>query len=585
MERVKKKNDLKTLRYVFAFLKPYKLGIGVGFIALIVTSAITLSVGQGLRLLIDKGFVEKATSKLEFYVMMFIMIAFILAVFTYIRHYIISWLGERVSADIRKAVFSHIIELHPGFFEENFSGEIQSRITTDTSVLQTLIGSSVSIALRNIIMMIGGLIWLFIVNTKLTFIILGVVPVLIVPIVFFGRKVRKLSKSSQDEIASVGTFVNERIRNIKTVQSFNRQNDDLETFKQQVETTYKVGMKKVKQRSSLMSVVIFLVLTAIAFMLLVGGQDVISGRLLAGELAAFVFYAFIISTSVGSFSGVIGDLQQAAGASERLMELLFSKNLIEEVGDARILKTNSAIAIKLKSISFTYPSRADIVVLNKISLELKAGLSYALVGHSGAGKSTLFELLQRFYDPNFGTIFMNNFNIKEFTKNSLRAHIAVVAQEPDLFTGTIKENIAYGKLDASEEEILKAAKDAYCLEFIDALPEKFDTFIGESGQRLSGGQKQRLAISRAILKNPQILLLDEATSALDANSEKKVQKALDKLKKNRTTITIAHRLATVIDADQIIVLHKGKVSGIGTHKELIKKNKIYSQLAKMQFST
>jgi len=496
----------------------------------------------------------------------------------------VSWLGERVTADIRKAVYSHIIDLHPGYFEDNLSGEIQSRITTDTTLIQSVIGSSASIALRNLLMMVGGTVFLFITNPKLTSVVLICIPLVIGPILYFGKKVRLLSRSSQDEIANVGAYVGETIQQIKTVQAYNHQSHDDRQFSDHVETAFNVALRRIMMRSFLITIVITLVFGALAVMIWVGGQDVINGTMSAGELTAFVAYAVLVASAVGAISQVISELQRAAGAMERLMELLEAENEIKAPQTPHQLKGDFKGLLTLTDVTFAYASRPEIPALDGVTLQIQSGESVALVGPSGAGKSTLFDLVLRFYDPQSGSLALDGVDIRELDPQALRSHIAIVSQQPTMFTGNVWDNIRYGRPDASDEEVRDAAEAAYASEFIEKLPEGYDSYLGESGIRLSGGQKQRIAIARAILKDPEILLLDEATSALDAESERKVQMALEKLMANRTSLVIAHRLATVMNVSKIVVLDSGKVVAQGSHKELLLESELYANFASLQFS-
>jgi ATP-binding cassette subfamily B protein len=567
-----------------SFLKPYKKQITIAAVALVFTAALTLGLVQYVRIIVDSGFVEGSTEALNTAVLGFFLIAIFQAIGTFARFYWVSWLGERVTADIRMAVYAHIIHLHPGYFEDNLSGEIQSRITTDTTLIQSVIGSSASIALRNILMMLGGTIFLFITNPKLTSVVMICIPLVIGPILYFGKKVRLLSRSSQDEIANVGAYVGETIQQIKTVQAYNHQSHDDKQFSDHVETAFNVALRRIMMRSFLITIVITLVFGALAVMIWVGGQDVINGTMSAGELTAFVAYAVIVASAVGAISQVISELQRAAGAMERLMELLEAVNEIEAPEEPRQLNGNFKGLLTLTDVSFAYSSRPENPALDGVTLQIRSGESVALVGPSGAGKSTLFDLVLRFYDPQSGSIALDGVDIRELDPQELRSHIAIVSQQPTMFTGNVWDNIRYGRPDASDEEVRHAAKSAYASEFIDKLPEGYDSYLGEAGIRLSGGQKQRIAIARAILKDPEILLLDEATSALDAESERKVQMALEKLMANRTSLVIAHRLATVMNVSKIAVLDSGKLIAQGSHKELLLESELYANLAKLQFS-
>lgn len=572
----------QAVKMATAFISPYKRQVLYSLFALLFTAAITLSIGQGIRLLIDRGFATSSTDLLTQYVAIFLLLVFALAMGTFMRYYWVTWLGERVVADIRRKVFDHLINLHPGFFEKNRSLEIQSRLTADMTLLQSVIGSSVSFALRNFIMMVGGIIWLFITNAKLTAIVLICVPLVVAPILIFGRRVRKLSRQSQDKVATVGAYVGEILGQIKTVQAYNHQEIDKNKFNQYVEEAFSVAKSRTVQRAFLVTLVIVLVLGAVGLMLWVGGIDVIEGKISGGELAAFVFYSVIVGSAVASISEVIGELQRAAGAAERTIELLDTPNQIASPVEPRTLPPVSG-NITLDRISFAYPSRPDVFVINELSLNINAGETLALVGPSGAGKSTLFDLLLRFFDTRAGCIRLEGIDIRQLNITELRQCFALVSQNPALFHGSIADNLRYARPDAHDSEVEAAAVAAYAHEFISKLPLGYHTPLGDAGLGLSGGQKQRLAIARAILANAPILLLDEATSALDSQSEFWVQQALAQLKANRTTLVIAHRLATVKSADRIAVLNQGRLEALGSHTELMESSKLYSQLATLQF--
>lgn len=578
-------SKLKSLKQGLQFIKPYRKQVIYALLALFFTAAITLSLGQGIRLLVDQGFATASTERLEQSIMIFFVLVVGLAVGTFTRYYWVTWIGERVVTDIRRKVFDHLIHLHPGFFENNRSLEIQSRLTADTTLLQTVIGSSVSVALRNLIMMVGGIIWLFFTNAKLTGIVMASVPLVVAPILIYGRHVRSLSRISQDKVADVGAYVGEVLGQIKTVQAYNHQTLDKIRFSEVAEDAFEVAKDRIKQRSWLISIVICLVLGAIGVMLWVGGSDVISGEITGGELAAFLFYSIIVGSAVGSISEVISELQRAAGAMERIVELLSSESeIVELIGDSAAFQENIDGKIDIERLVFSYPSRPDVKAIDDLTLSIKAGETLALVGPSGAGKSTIFDLLLRFFDPQSGSIHVDGIDIKTLELSDLRAVFAIVSQQPVLFFGTIEDNLRYGKPAASLDEIEQAAKAASAHEFIMALPKGYRTNLGDFGLGLSGGQKQRIAIARALLVDAPILLLDEATSALDAESESLIQGALDSMMQNRTTIVIAHRLATVKNADRIAVIEQGKLLAIGNHTELVQSNELYARLSELQFN-
>lgn len=577
------KSRINSLRPALGFLKPYWGRLVAASMALVFTAGVMLSMGQGLRQLIDQGLATQSADQLDKSILFFMALVAMLAVGSYARYFLVSWLGERVIGDLRKAIFSHLIDLHPGFFDANRSREIQSRITTDTTLLQTVIGSTVSMALRNFLMFLGGFIWLFVTNWKLASIVVASVPFVVLPIVIFGRRVRGLSRTNQDKLADVGTYVGEALANIKTMQAYNHQAQDRHLFGDTVEGSFNTAVRHIRQRALMVASVIFLVMGAVSIMLWVGGHDVMNGTITGGQLAAFVFYAVIVGSSLGVLSETWGDLQRAAGATERLMELLFAESEIVPPANPRPLSAEHA-DLTIENLAFNYPTRPTHRALDGVSLKVPSGIRLALVGPSGAGKSTLFDLILRFYDPSEGSIRYAGVDIREFHPSDWRARTAWVPQQPTLFTGTILENIRYGRPDASEQEVEKAARAAFAWEFIERLPQGLHTSIGEAGLRLSGGQRQRVAIARAILQDPDILLLDEATSALDAESEHMVQLALEVLMKGRTSLVIAHRLATIIDSDLIAVLEHGKIIAVGNHADLLQSSPLYSRLAELQFA-
>ena len=577
------KKSLKSLMPIFAFVLPYKKMLTAALLALLFTAAVSLSLGQGVKLIIDNGFIAGSVEQLSSAILIMMSMIILLAIGTFTRFYLMSWLGERVSADIRKAVFNQLVELHPSYFEENRSGELMSRLTTDTTLLQSIIGSSFSMALRSSLMLIGGLAMLFLTNLKLSLIVIAFVPLVLLPMMFFGRKVRKLARKSQDSIADIGTYAGEIIQNIKVVQSYTHELYEKNAFAKEAETAFDIAKQRIKQRSVLIASAILLAYGAISAMLWVGGNDVLDGTITGGELGAFVFYAIMVAMSVATISEVYGELQRAAGAAERLLELMAVESEIKTPSIEATPDPKAEAIIKFKNVSFHYPSRPKDPALNNINLQIQSGKIVALVGPSGAGKTTLFELLQRFYDPQQGEIIFEAASLKKFNPTSLRKRMGMVPQQPILFSTDVWHNIRYGNPDASDKQVIAAAKRAHAHDFIINLPDGYKSFLGEQGVRLSGGQKQRIALARAILKDPNVLLLDEATSALDAESEFHVQAALNELMKNRTTLIIAHRLATVIHADLIVLMDQGKIVATGTHKELLSSSNLYQRLCELQF--
>ncbi|KZZ05192.1 ABC transporter ATP-binding protein [Oleibacter sp. HI0075] len=572
------------LRWLWQFIRPYKLRLTIAVIALVTTAGLTLSLGQGVRLMIDQGFAASSVEGLKDAVIFFAILVVAVSVGAYFRFYMVSWLGERVVADIRKTFYRHLVTLPPSFFEDNLSGEIQSRITTDTTLLQTVIGSSFSFALRNALTFVGGITLMFITNLKLSLIVLVAVPLVVFPMVFFGRKVKKLSRESQDKVASVGAWAGESLQHIKVVQAFTREDSVNKQFSDAAESAFSVALLRIKQRALMIALVMVLVMGSVASMLYVGGHDVITGGLSGGDLAAFVFYAIMVGGSLAAVTEVYGEVQRAAGAAERIRELMAAEADIQSPSESvRPTSQQTAPQISFRGVTYYYPSRPDREALSDLNLEVNAGERIALVGPSGAGKSTLFDMLLRFRDPQQGEILLDGTPLADWQLQQLRSQFALVPQQPVLFSTNVLENLRYGRPDASDADILAAAKAAHADEFIQQLPEQYESYLGEGGVKLSGGQKQRLAIARAILHDPKILLLDEATSALDAQSEYLVQQALDKLMQNRTSFVIAHRLSTIKHVDRIVVMDQGRIVAVGTHDELLERSPLYKRLAELQF--
>ncbi|GEA58829.1 ABC transporter ATP-binding protein [Vibrio comitans NBRC 102076] len=577
------RKSLSILLELLRFVGPYKTKVFAALVALFFTAGLTLSVGHGVRLLIDEGFSQRSLSDLSSAIQFIVVVTICISIGTFFRFYLVSSVGERVSADIRLAVFNHVVTLHPSYFETNGSGDIMSRLTTDTTLLQSIIGSSFSMAMRSALMCIGAIIMLFATNVKLTLIVLASVPFILVPILVYGRRVRALSRKSQDSMSDVGSYAGEAIEHIKTVQSYSRESEEKASFSTEVERAYEIGRERVKQRAILISGVIVIVFSAISGMLWVGGSDVIHGKMSAGDLGAFVFYAIMVASSTATISEVFGELQRAAGATERLLEILNVESHIVAPQNDELSTKGLSAEVTFDDVSFFYPSRKDTAAISHLNLTAAEGRVLALVGPSGAGKTTLFELLQRFYDPQQGAVKLGGVDVRRFDPKELRDTMALVPQQPALFSHDVFHNIRYGKPNATDEEVIEAAKKAHAHEFIVNLPQGYQSFLGEKGVRLSGGQRQRIAIARAILKDPTILLLDEATSALDSESEHHVQKALEELMRNRTTIIIAHRLSTIQHADQIAVLNHGKLVDVGNHAELLQSCDLYQRLVELQF--
>jgi ATP-binding cassette subfamily B protein len=581
----KKEQAFKSLMPIFRFVLPYKLMVTGALLALLVTAAVNLSLGQGVKLIIDNGFIAGSQQQLSSAILLMVGLISLLAVGTFSRFYLMSWLGERVSADIRKALFNRLVGLHPSYFEENRSGEVMSRLTTDTALLQSIIGSSLSMALRSLLMLIGGLAMLLVTNFKLTLIVIACVPLILLPMIIFGRRVRTLASSSQDAIADIGTYAGEIIQNIKVVQSYTHETLEKEAFGKEVETAFEVAKRRIKQRSVLIAAVIFFAFGAISAMLWSGGVDVLSGKISGGDLGAFVFYAIMVAMSVATISEVYGELQRAAGSAERLLELLKIESNIHSPKEPVPIENIHNAELEFNQVNFHYPSRSDQAALNDINLVIPNGKIVALVGSSGAGKTTLFELLSRFYDHQSGQIKLNGYDICQFEPTALRETMGLVPQQPILFSSDVWHNIRYGRPQASDDEVIEAAKRAHAHDFILQLPDGYNSFLGEQGVRLSGGQKQRVAIARAILKDPAVLLLDEATSALDAQSEHHVQAALNELMENRTTLIIAHRLSTVVHADLIVLMNNGQIVDTSDHKSLMQTSELYNRLCELQFES
>lgn len=568
---------------ILRYLAPYRWRVAAAALALAVAAASVLAIGQGLRLIVDRGFLAGNPERLDHLLLLTLALICVMTVASAIRHYLVSWIGERVAADLRRAVFDHVISLEPPFFEVNGVGEIQSRITTDTTLLQTILGSSFSIALRNTLLLAGALMMLFITSLKLSSLVLLGLPLVLAPILIFGHRVRRLSRASQDRVADVGSYAGETLYAIRTVQAFGHEAEDRRRFRERVEAAFTTAATRIRQRTWLLSIAMLLAFTAVGVVLWQGGHDVLAGRMSVGELSAFVFYAVLAAGAIGAISEVAGDMLRAAGATERLLELLTAQPVIAAPSQPSPLPKSPRGELTLENVRFCYPARPEQPALNAVSLHVAAGERLALVGPSGGGKSTILALILRFYDPQAGRVCFDGIDLRKVDPTELRRRIALVSQEPVLFTGDAWENIRYGRPKADKEAIRAAATAAHCTEFLERLPRGFATPLGPGGAQLSGGQRQRIAIARAILCSPTLLLLDEATSSLDAESERRVQEALERLMDGRTSIVVAHRLATVRAADRIVVLDRGHIRAIGTHHELLSRSALYARLAALQF--
>jgi len=577
------KGKLTSLVHMWDYLRPYKKQIIGALVALGFTSGTVLCIGGALRYLIDDGINKGDVHLLDKSFLMFMVLTLLLAAATYSRYYLVSWVGEKVVADIRRDVYQHVIRMHTAFFETTRTGELLSRITTDTTLLQSVVGSTISVALRNVLLFIGGSLMLFHTSPRLAAYVSIIVPIVVVPIVIIGRQVRSLSRATQGRVADISSHAEETISGIRTIQAFSLEEYESERFSKQVDLSLNTALSRIRMRAALTALVIAFVFGAIMVVLWIGGRDVMQGHLTSGALSEFIFYSVIVAGAVGAISEVVGELQRAAGATERLMELLSFRSNVLEPEHPVPLPSPLQGRIGFEQIVFHYVSRPDKAAIEGLSLTIEPGETLALVGPSGAGKTTLFQLLMRFYDPLSGRITIDGIDIRDTRITDLRAHIGIVPQDPVIFSTNAWDNIRCGKPDAATKDIIVAAGAAEALEFLEKLPDGLDTHLGEKGVRLSGGQKQRIAIARAMIKNPRILLLDEATSALDSENELKVQQALSNLMQGRTTLVIAHRLSTVKNASRIAVINQGKLEAIGRHAELLETNPLYKRLFEMQF--
>ncbi|HLX80901.1 MAG TPA: ABC transporter transmembrane domain-containing protein [Burkholderiales bacterium] len=563
------------------FVAPYRLKIAVALLALVVAACCVLALGQGLRHVVDNGFGSANPRLLDGALAAMIGVAALLSTATFVRFYLMMTIGERVVTDLRRKVFDHILALEPGYFEATRTGEVISRLTNDTTLLQQVIGFGVSMFVRNLLMMLGAAVMMFVVSWKLAACVLLGIPATLVPLLLLGRRVRRLSRDNQDRIADVSSYVDEAVHEIRTVQAYAHEEADRAAFGRHAEAAYRSGVSRIGQKAMLIALVMLIAFCAVGVILWVGGHDVFAGRLSAGELSAFVFYAFVVATGAGTISEVWGELQRAAGATERLMEILDARPAISAPALPAPRPVHTEIAFD--AVGFAYPMRPGIPALDRFSLRLSQGERVALVGPSGAGKTTVLALLLRFYDPQSGAVRIGGTDLREFDPAALRRLIAVVPQDPVIFAASVLDNVRYGRPEATREETERACEQAFALEFIHRLPQGMDTMLGERGVTLSGGQRQRLSIARALLADRPVLLLDEATSSLDAASERMVQQALEALERGRTSLVIAHRLATVQHADRIVVMDRGSIVAQGTHVELMQQGGLYANLAALQF--
>lgn len=583
-EQLPPKGKLSSLRYLARYLAPYKKRVIGATIALIFTSSGVLGMGSALGHLIDQGIAKGDQQLLNQGYIVLLLVVVALAAGTYARYFLVSWIGEKVVADIRRDVFAKVLSMHTAYFESTRTGDLIARITTDTTLLQNVVGSSVSLFMRNMLLFIGGFVLLLITSVKLSEFVLLLLPVVILPIITLGKRVRALSRATQNKVGDISAHAEETLGAIRTIHAMALEGAENARFGALIDETVTVALNRIRLRALLTAIVICLVFGAVVTVLYIGGQDVVAGRITAGDLSKFIFYSVVVAGALGAVSEVFGELQRAGGATERLMELMQLEPEIKTPAEPHLFARAPQGRISFEHVTFHYASRPDAAALSNVSFRIEPGETVAIVGPSGAGKTTIFQLLLRFYDPQFGIIRIDGYDVRTLDPRQWRSFIGLVPQEPVIFSTSAIENIRIGKPNATDNDVHEAARAANALEFIEALPDGFNTYLGEKGVRLSGGQKQRIAIARAIIRNPSLLLLDEATSALDAENETAIQVALEGIMKERTTLVIAHRLATVMNADRIVVLNGGKIEASGTHAQLMESSPLYKRLAELQFT-